>query len=52
MQSWALATEVHQIAAGARRFHNPLADGPPAPFPAYVTEPSGPVVEAEYRPSP
>jgi len=46
MQSWALATEVHQIAAGARRFHNPLADGPPAPFPAYVTEPSGPVVEA------
>jgi alpha-glucosidase len=40
MQVWALATDVFEIAPGARRFHNPLAGEPPAPFPAYADEPS------------
>lgn len=40
MQVWALATDVFEIAEGARRFHNPLAGGPPAPFPAYAEEPA------------
>lgn len=41
MQAWACATDVFEVARGARRFLNPLSEGPPPPFPAYLSEPVG-----------
>src|SRR5690606_2784731 len=51
MQSWALSERVEAIAGPveaptARRFHNPLADGPTPPFPAYPAEPVGTPIDA------
>ena len=41
MQAWAVASEVWEIAPGARRFRNPHNPDPIAPFPAYLHEPDG-----------
>ena len=44
--TWLTAQKVFDIGSGARRFHNPLHDGAPPPFPAYVSEPVGSPVAA------
>ena len=46
MQTWVVATEVLEVAPGARRFRNPLSSDPIEPFPGYATEPVGEPVAA------
>lgn len=41
MLHWSVATDVFDIGARARRFHNPLAVGDPPPFPGFVVQPTG-----------
>lgn len=52
MLQWSTATDVFEVASGARRFHNPSADGAPPPFPAFVEPPVERLVDAPPAPDP